>query len=451
MHIGGVIIAETDPLTEIYRSLPPGLELPMANEPTEPYQIEHFEPKSLDDLTRYGAFMVALMVWSAGTGETERTSFMPTYQDFDAMYAAGYGVSSDQLQSNGTERRPGIRRVQRALKFYPFSYRPDEEELRHDLKALADHADFAPGTHVKDIHSWAWARDLLPSRNMMFSVMTNPSEVRNILSTEKLLGEQLTLMDLYQLGAKVLRENDGRPPTRDELDERYSDAFAGGKPSTAIKVFFGTYRRFWQEFDLIVDSSGMSEQEAVSIGVRHAIATGDSRISHTRAKRLASDNKLPLSPLRRIGYVRYQEMIDADYAVYQELCEQLEPQGVTAEAMQVVCFRTFEPTAEFGDWLQQHADILKRLSGSRAAFLRDRIRNGFDLTNQSLYQWQLKEAHKILDGWQLDEDQKRFVLDLVPRYDTDGVMASMPAPKDDDDDYHFVVPHRTTTWGRANG
>lgn len=452
-------MSETDPetdrlLEEIYRSLPPDLELPGPEEPTDQYRIENFEPRSLEDLKRYGEFMVALMVWSAGMRETERTSFMPTARDFDDMHTAGYGVSTRQLQADPSQPRPekpGLGKVQSTLKFYPRGFVPEADDLRKDLKALAQQTNFDPAsTNIKQILSWARTRDLLPSESILKSVIPSSVEVRMAFSVEKhRLRERMTFMDVYRFGAQVLRDNNGRPPTRDELDTTYGEYFLGSKPHSVINAFFGSYRQFWLEFDLIVDSSGMTEQEAINAGTRHVIATSDTRLTNNRTRELSKNHVLPLHPIQRIGFRVYQKNIDEAYGVYLDMCERFEAQRVNEETMRLACFRTFEATAEFEGWLLQHVDALQKLSGngSKAAFLRERIEKGIELDSLAVHEWRLKEIHKILDAWELNPAQKRFVFDLIPRVNTDEALGDAPPPADNS--AAVAIHYHTASWHRV--
>lgn len=408
---------------EVQRSIPPVLVLPLAGESTEQYKTENFNPRGLDDLTRYGGFMVALIAWSIIEEGSQRVSLMPNGDDFEAMYTAGYGVRRQSLSPP-----EGVSAIQDKLGFYSAGSRPGYDSVFGRIIWMAQNA-VTPSKFktTEQIIQWGASRHVLPARDTTLEILGDDvREVPKLFGIEKLdePDKRPSFLDLYRLGAMILAEH-GRPLPRHKIDQRYPDVFSI-KPSKAINNFFGGTNNFWLEFDLVVHGSGITEQKAVEIGVRRAIRTEDLDLTAVRLWELSKDNQLPYRPIRKIGIPAYRERVSEGYGAYKALCDRFEDQGVARDVMRVVCGRKFENSAIFETWLQDNRGVLQKISRNRTRgeALLTKIENGLALGSKPAYVWQLEETHKILHQWDLSDDEKRFAFDLIPRINTDEAMGS---------------------------
>lgn len=439
---------EQGPMLAVYRSLPPGLELPSPDDPTDHFLKEKFNHDNHEyaAIEQFGAFVVARAVWSAH--KTHRVSFMPTQVDFKTAFADGYGLNLKRLQ----DPYGGLFKLRRAQGFYPKDYEPSADELKERFRWMAESAlrpniDYEPpDMSIREVMEWGRARHLLPARKIIYRILGNTDEIRHLFALEKpLYQREHNFFDVYQFAAQVLRDH-GRPLTQEEMDESHSDRFTGS-PSELIRSFFGGTNRLWLEFDLAPSSHGLSQQEIINLGVQDAIRTNNPHFTAERVRQLSRQKRLPQAViLEKMGITVYRQKVEEGYNRYQQTLERFEDQGVSRDAMQVVC-QKFEATPEYEEWLQHHLSVLQRLSnvGARATFLRERIQHGLELDSRAVYTWRLSEIHKVLNAWKLDDNQKRFVFDLIPRINTDEAMDAGP-PSTSADAAYSIHPR---PWSRS--
>jgi hypothetical protein len=401
------------------------LELPGPDEPTERFLTENFLPVSRrpEALAGYGAFMVALAVFDAAEGK--RVSTMPVTDDLEALHEAGYGIGARTLNRHG-----GLQRIQLFLGYHPDGYNPTRKELLRRFKWIADNGYAAddlgePGTwDVADVIEWGAARDLTPAYNRTYRILDgDTSPLRDMLMVEARRFPRPPFLDLFRFGARVLAEH-GRPLSQKELNETYSDEF-NGLPYNTIKHAFGTYTKFWLEFDRVPTSSGLTAQDIANLGVRWRIKNGGRElhfgIISDLSKQALFPSKQPINRYFPGGIDKYSQAIEPGYQRYLSLRDELSDRGVTPEVCKLAC-QKFEDSDEFVQRIRNNSRILEALSSDTpgAEFIRNLVKNGFNLLEESRYdfqQWYLEKAFSQLEL--TGKGEKRFILELIPRVDPD--------------------------------
>jgi hypothetical protein len=405
------------------QGLPPGLWLPTATESTEQYRRDVFNHSShtYEEIVDYGAFMVALAVM--GVSEHPRTSYMPTRADMIAMNEAGYGVTPKILSSH----YGGLTRLQQSLGFFPRRYHPPLEELTARLKWMAGYAldleaDFdEPTKSVKDVIWWGATRDLLPSREIVYDVLGRDTcAIQKVFAIEKPNArKQVSYLDLYRFGAKVIAKNDG-PIMQEELDERYGQDFIE-KPHFIIHALWGSAGKFWLEFGYVPNSRAFNRNQLVNLGIQLAIKTGGAPLTVKTISQLSKSQKFPsMQPIIRLfgGPGSFNQEVAQGYEAFLNTRRKLGDQGVSCEMANLAC-ANFDPTAEFEAGLLAHIPELAVLSAQseEAKYVRRIIGRGFDLESETFYNWQVADVNTMLKKLGLVTDaQKRFVSGLIPRF-----------------------------------
>lgn len=414
----------------VEKGLPPGLWLPTADEPTDKYRSENFRRNDLpyEDIVEYGSFVVAMALRSAP--QTGRINFIPKGTDITEMYQAGYGFPIDRLEPRG-----GMSRLQHALGFYPRRFIPTREELLARLRWMATYSldveeDLNGSRNVRSIMLWGSARNLLPGIKVMQKVLgkdTTP-EIQRIFAIEKPNSrEQLSYLDVYRFGAKVLSENDGKPLRQQELDAKYKDYFLAA-PYSVLVAFFGASNKFWLEFGHLTHARGFSPNELINIGVRYAIETGQPSFSHGDIVKLSADNKLPSTyPMGHYfdGVVGYRDRVNEHYDKYVSLRDELVAQGISPEAVKTAC-REFEANEEFAGWLRENADVLQKLSRDlpAAKYALRLMSSGFSLLDEEIFMMQYVDLRRGLQSLGITSEEKlRFVFRIIPRINADEALA----------------------------
>ncbi len=408
------------------KNLPPGLWIPTADEPTDRYLAENFagrelEPEELSDL---GSFVVARVAYEQD--QTERVSLMPVLSDFDELYKAGYGFSSNTL----VHRHGGIKRVQRLLGFYPHEFMPSAEEVIERFQWIADHAyalDPLPGAlrDVGQIMLWGSVRNLTPSRNKTYKILKgNTTILRKMFGVEHMDWHgQYSYLDMYRFGALVIHENNG-PISVEELNKRYADRFVS-TPEAAIRLSFKTMNRFWQEFDYLPPRShGLTKEDILSFGVRRVITVGKVEIDRPIISALSLQMKFPSMSLIDThfgGVPAYREAVRAAFKQYIGLRNEFCARGVSPLVFNAVC-RNFHTSTAFEAHLRTNTATLLKLSADSNAskYVATILRHGFNLLDERIMDMQFEDFIRSLNSLGVRREQElRFVFDHVPRYNTD--------------------------------
>lgn len=403
----------------VEKGLPPGLWLPLSEESTEQYKKESFNRPDhpYENIVDFGSFVVALAMF-----DEERICYMPNQLDLRALSKVGYGVSEANLRKN----YGGLIRLQQSLGFYPPGTYPEKDALIERLKWMRSYQAYIPridGQHrmlkTNDVIVWGSSRRLLPSLKAIKNALGGTTELQKIFSIEKPHArEQLTPLDLYKFGARVIRDNSG-PISQVKLDKKYSTYFLGS-PSRTVRAFFNTLNEFWQEFGYICDASGMTHQDLVDVGVRLAITSGEPQIPKKRITELSAKKVFPsYYPIRRrFGNLsNYQKEIDEGYKKYQALNQALLSLGVAQSIINLAC-RKFASDNEFGEWLTGHSAELVKLSVDtvNGEYARKIIERGLDLGNDELLMLQQSDFELTLYRLGIKSKlEKQFALSLVPR------------------------------------
>jgi hypothetical protein len=412
----------------VEKGLPPGLWLPTADEPTEKYLTENFSYKDrpYEDIVDYGAFVVALVAYTQDV--TGRISLMPTTDDFDKMHAEGYGISTLTL----TRRRGGIRKLQRALGFYPKGYAPDPDELLQRFQWIVDYAYdldpyVGPLKNTEQLIQWGTERDLTPSHDITLSVLGySRIPLRRILKLPEVIDSRgFTFLDVYRFGARVIAENNG-PISRDELDKKYAGDL-GEIPHQAIWHFFGTYGRFLLEFGYVQTTHGLSDQDIINLGVQRAIATDGAQLVTDDINQLSADKKFfsKTALHDRFEKIRnYREKVDEGYERYLRISNSMTIIGVSPIVVRVFC-QNFEATTDYESKLWSNTDVMKSLSieWESAKYVLSIIQKGFDLLDEHIMAMQVADFKKCLTKVGIhDPADMHFVFTMVPRIDADEAM-----------------------------
>lgn len=434
-----VVTEETEfnPFLAVEKGLPPGLWLPTAEESTDKYLAINFNHGDHDpeDLIDLGAFAVALLVLDAPSHP--RKSLMPGWAEFEALHSAGYGLSHYHLQ---VTYENAVLKIQEGLGFYANNTKdPTEEELKKRLKWMGRYAldiqeefpDRQP--KVRQILEWGRDRNLLPPLHRTRQILgkKHTQVVREIFPIEiPRFREQVTYKDAYRLGSQILFDK-GRPATVSELNDEYNDTCVG-KPSNMLHNLFGPLGKFWWEgFDIISDSKWMKWQDLVNAGVRLAIKTRDPVITVNRMETLSAQRKFPHPKKIRQSteahsVIPFQQEIEVAYEEYLGLRRELKELGVSREVCELACQR-YDTRLEFSNWLRDHMDVLATLSNDskQATYVRQLIARGFNLLEDDIYAMQVTDFKSAIRNLKLKQkDELRFVLNLIPRLDTDEFLAA---------------------------
>ncbi len=402
------------------KGLPPGLWLPTQYENTEKYLVENFAHPNHDyeDIVDFGSFLVAMTVLNMEGGE--RTSTMPLSEDVELVHAAGYGLSLRLL----SHQYGGLKKLQGALGYYPDGFEPTAEELLDRFRWIANyaHARDSGDTelhNVEDVIRWGAERDLTPAFNRVYKILGGDTfALRSIFDVEKRNSPSITALHLYRFGDKVIREN-GKPIGMRELNEKYTEEFVS-TPYETIRAAFGTYTKFWLEFDYVPTSSGLSEREIVDIGVRWAIKNGSASIQTRDIEQLSKAMRFPSRlPIRRyFGSIpAFRDSLIEEYYRYTEIRNEFAQNGVEPHVFEAAC-RKFETTPEFSYWLKLNIEPLTKLSnGSEASrFVLRIMHTGFNLEDNDIFILQLEDVKKSLRSIGIRSlDDQRFIFDLIPR------------------------------------
>ncbi|HTE57947.1 MAG TPA: hypothetical protein VK694_04340 [Verrucomicrobiae bacterium] len=416
---------ENNSVLAVPEVLPPGLFPLLETEDTDKYLTTNFNHANhtLEDLGDYGAFMVTLALWSAS--ETGRIDLAPTARDFREMYKAGYGPSYYRLQQYG-----GVAAVRRQLGYYPEDFRPEQSELLDRFRWMAQHAlqpplDIAPETPKKlnQVIQWGADRSLLPSRTITLDVLGSArGEVQRLFGLEtRVLRNQYTHNDVYRFGAHVIRENNG-PLTRDKMNKKYRNYFRA-HPGNVIVAFFGSITKFWLKFDRLPFAHGLTDQELVTVGIRHAIKSGTPYMSASVLRTLSKKQEFTQAPIDR-GLKAYRAAVEAGYDIYLDARNRYTQSGITPEVFQAAC-RKFEPTPAFEYGLWENFNTLHRLSSKTrpAIFALKAIQHGFDLEHDDIFARQHRALERALHDLDITGNDRKFVYDLIPRIDANEMLA----------------------------
>lgn len=413
-----------NPILAVPEGLPPGIVPLLPEADTAKYRAENFNHGSHtpDDLRGYGIFVITLALYAAP--DTGRTNFMPTTMDFQELLEAGYGMGYHRLQKLG-----GIKALQRNLGFYPDGYHPEQEELLERLRWMAQYA-LKPPIEFKSSHKkinqviqWGADRNLLPARDITLDILGDARVyAQRMFGIEtRSLRTAYSYLDVYRFGARVIRENDG-PLTRDALDQKYPSVF-NARPGNIIKAFFGTLTNFWLQFDRIPESSGVSDDFAVTLGVRHAIKTGELSMKWGTLSQLIKEQKVSSKSIKT-DVRAYRQKVTEGYQAYLDVRDRYTQCGITAEVFQAAC-QKFEPTLDFEYKLWEGFNALHKLSsGTPAAhFILAAIRNGFDLEDERIFERQHRGLERAMRDLGIAGEDRRFIFDLIPRVDADEMLA----------------------------
>lgn len=408
--------------------LPPGLALPSAQEPTDQYLSENLRPRhaGFDDTLRYSRFMIALIAFDVAAGE--RDSTMPTITDVGDMYKIGYGF--DPKQFNRNRMGFGWRQVQRTNGYYVEGDRPPRDKLLERFQYIADEGfvendlDLS-SARIMDVLSWCTSRDLTPSAQAVLEILGGDTgDVQRIFSIERKYRVR-SIMDLYKFGQRVLDENNG-PISVDQLDERYAADFPA-TPSNTLKYVFGTMSKFWLEFDLVPQGSGLSRSDVLRLALRHAINNDGAIMNSTDADHLSADGLFVSRPAvtRRFPTFRdFRLEVQDGYNVYLGMRTQLITQGISPDVVQLMSQR-FEPTDGWTADMYAHQSTLAALSQDTppAAYLQAIVRHGFDLRDSAAYRQQLTRFRIAASQLGIDTtDHILFILRHTPRVSADELL-----------------------------
>ena len=407
-------------------ALPPGLILPTAGEPTEQWRIQNFNVTGhpYDRVVRYGAFVVAQL--AREYDPDERVSLMPTAKDINRLFSEGYGMTRSRLNVD----YDGLTPLNCDLGFYPRGYQPSRTELLTTYKQLA-HRTPAGGEYpsrewnIRDIIDWFSVRHLAPCRKIVYDTLGGSTDPLLYLFDRMEFSHRMdiTYYDTYRFGARMLNQTGGQVPIKDMLGGY--DEETNIRPRSAIETRFGSVNRFWLEFGKVYDTHGLTNQEILNIGTRHAIRTGDRDFSWRHVESLEQQHLLPgikgAIDDRFGGLPVYRQGVFADLAKYDDLVKYMASQGVSADVVLVACDH-FEPTDEFTAHLSSGINILAALSANSPVtdYILRLMRDGFDLLHAPTYDMQLEDFKAYLKklGIVSYEDQS-FVFGLVPRVDAE--------------------------------
>ena len=427
---------EPNSILAVRKGLPPGLWLPTAEESTDRFLVATFNHGNHqpEDIVELGMFAVALLVVDSAYNNSKRVSMMPTREDFRDLYTAGYGVNTNHFQNT----YGGAPHIHEALGFYTkHTLDPTPTELIHRLRWLSRYSlkldvEFPEqNPRVRQILKWGADRHLLPPVQVVKETLDNYApEVRRIFSVEiPRYKEQNTFADAYRLGARVVRDK-GKAITESELNKDYADACVG-RPSAMIRTLFGSYSKFWHEFDLFEDSFGVTEDDLVNIGVRYAIRTGDTHLTRVKINALSSQQRFPSASLiaRRLQISSldpYRQRVAKGYSQYMAIRHELEQNGVSAEVSELACHR-FEIGPSFSEKLIANQEVLIKISQNsyHAEYVRYLIKTGFNLLDEEIYDMQIADLKAVTKRLGIArKSASRLIVDLIPCVNTDELLAA---------------------------
>lgn len=402
--------------------LPPGLLLPMADEPTEQYKIENFTLRELEpeDIIDYGIFLVALATFD--TNDTSpRKCYMPTRNDWEEMYQEGYGLPYTTF----VRKHGGMARLQHNLGFYPHGQSIVEDELVQSLQWVVEDcipraADIdADNFTVDEVLRWGAVRRLLPSRRLIYEYYEG--DIFNLAFSAGLeVRDQTRLIsdfDMFLFGEIVLRDH-GKPLGREELNTFYAEYFCT-QPIYVIARKFGTLNQFWQNFGYILEGKGLSREMTVAHGVRRQIIDDGEPLSRGRIEQLSKEYRLfsrgtifkfydSLEP--------YLNDVSEAYTAYQTIESEYAEKGIDSAVLQSLASTHFTTDESFKELINEHESILTAISSDKAAFARYILENGFRLDDIEIMKYQLLDLKSVLWGVGIKSDRAVYsFLTFVPR------------------------------------
>lgn len=412
--------------------LPPGLWLPLPEEDTEQYRRERFNHAnhSMERVVDLGAFATALIVFK---GDKDRLSYMPRQEDFEELFAAGYGLSKYHLD----KPYGGLSGIQSRLGFYPRGSRPDKEETLQRAKWMAAYAipldkDFdMQDAIMSDILRWGAKRNLMPSADYVMGLFGDDQrKLQRIFGKERPNALRwYRKQDLYRFGARVLAEN-GRPITRDEINTKYGDMFIGN-PDHIITEHFGTSAHFWAEFGWYMNQKGMKPAELVDIGVRMYILNPGNTLSYSKAEALSADGRFPSPYLLETHFGRftvYREKVEKVLQEFWRVREGLIKHGVSNEVITLAARKYSTEHNSFELW-RKYAHALHIISAdtSSATYVRKLMREGLNLHDDTIFSMQKQDLIRALRGMKIkSRNDISFIIGLIPCLDLSEIIPMKP-------------------------
>ncbi len=408
--------------------LPPGLDLPSEDADLTEFLVEkipHTGPLPEVFLKRYGAFITAFT--------QDRISHMPTKQDVQGWYRAGYGFGYERIRA----MEGGFSAFQRRLGFYPLGYQPTESELTERYTYIAKHLirndpDFDLRTASTDeVVLWASARNLGPERDVARDVLDGSlSKVGQIFEMGRVFGaSELTHKNAFRVAQRAL-DIHGQPISVDELeglewDETARDAHL------IVRAFPGGATKLWREFDLESPSrQSFTPEELVLRGLQHCIKHGRTELKAPTINELSTSFRFPSrSPINRHfkSSYRFNELVQGQYSRFELLMDHYTKSGEVTERVFRDINRRFSFDEEYLISLRQNLPVLVALSESSglvAPYARHLLVDGLNLRDNDVYALQLRGLFRSLAILGIEEEGcVRWLLNIIPRLNPDEAVA----------------------------
>lgn len=414
--------------------LPPGLWLPLAEEPTDQYLSSNMDRPDLpyELLVDYGSFIVALNVLAAV--DTENLNYIPKQEHFRALRKVGYGISIARLEGEFG----GLRNLQGTLGFFADNVIPSESEVLDRLKWMATgplNDDTMPSGEtlsVIRIFKWGWGRKLLPSDDALTTVLgpQRGEKVRRIFGMDMPpdVHRYYTARDTYKLGQRILDKH-GAPIKQLEVDNLYSDDYIY-KPYNIIRATCGSMFELWSSFGLYPDLSGVKAERLIDLGAQYALRNAGQLPARHTARLLSRE--LQFMNIDKIinefgNYSTYKKEVNRALQQFGNLTSALIQEGVSDDVIHLLG-ANFRSSPDFSSRALMYVGALQSLSSAsyHAGFVRKLLLDGFDLRNDDVYRMQLLDLKRSLRIIGVrDKAHIRYMLGLMPRIDIDETVRDM--------------------------